>query len=180
MNDDDLTLLLARADTPAPPPRLNDGSLAEAVRSRAARRSVARRVTALSVAALLCLSVALFTHRPSPPTVTPSVNVAQLRAEMALLDSQARVHELTARTVERSMTAARRTTAAERMLAAASVDDVQEHRESAAAILVYQAGKLALEPATKNAARHELQSAAELFPDTVAGREAEASLNHGT
>ena len=181
MTNDPLTTLLTRADIPAPPPATDERTLAASIRSRAARRSMARRASAVSLAALIIMSLVLFTHRATPPVPTaPPIDVARIRAELASLNSEARLHEMTARAVEQADTAGRRTAAAARILASAASDDVQQHRESAAAVLVYQAQKLVLEPATKPDALIELRSAATLFPETAAGRRAGEFLNHGT
>ena len=181
MTPDPLTTLLTRADAASPPPPAQVSDLAAAVHSTSARRSRTRRAPAVCVATALCAALILLTHRPSPQNriVAPTVDVAQLRVEVARLNSEAEFHQSMARAMERAITAAHRGETAGNLIASDPLAKLQEQREVAAAILVHQANKLSLQPQTKDAAQQELSRAATLFPDTTAGQQAEAALRRG-
>jgi hypothetical protein len=121
----------------------------------------------------------LLIHRSHhSPTVVPALDVAQLRIEVARLNSEAEFQESMARAMEKAITAARRE-AAETVIASDPLAKLQEQREITAAILVHQAAKFSLQPQTKDAAQQELTRAATLFSDTTAGQQAEAALRQG-
>jgi len=180
VTDDDITLLLRRADASAPPSELDERRLSQSIRCRAARRALTRRASAASLSTLVLLALLIFTHRPAAhPVIAPTVNVAQLKAELALLDSEARFYERTARAVEEAQSSAIRRVTDNRTVATDSIDRVQQEREAAAAILIHQAQRLALGAETQAAARSEYQTTVDLFPDTAAGRQAQAFLREG-
>ena len=182
MKDDALTNLLIDADAPPPPSRTTALDVADAIRSKSARRSSTRRVSAVSitlgVCALATVLISRSSHRNSVPA-SPTASIAQLKAEVALLDAQARFHERTARAVERATDAVIRRSAVEKLAAADPMARVQEQRETAAAILVHQATQLVNQPGKQDLARQEFQRAAKLFSDTTGGRQAENFLHQG-
>ena len=182
MKDDTLANLLTRADAPPPPSRATAVDLAHAVRSTSVRRSTIRRVGAICITAGVCALATLLVshplHRDSNQT-SPIANVAQLKAEVALLDAQARYHEKTARAVAQATEAVIRRAAIEKVAATDPFARIQEQREAAAAILVHQAAQLVNQPGKQDLARQEFQRAARLFSDTTSGRQAETFLRQG-
>jgi hypothetical protein len=181
MTPDPLVSLLTRTDAASPPPPPGAAELATAVRANSARRARKRRVTAVCVSLIVCaglLGSALDRFHPRR-TAAPAVDVAQIREELARLDSEARLHEKSARALEAAADVLHRRAAAQRLITSDPINRLREQREITAAILLHQATKLALRPETRDTARRELTQAASLFSDTTGGRKAAAMLDRG-
>ena len=180
MTNDSLTTLLTDADSASPLPPSRASHLAATVRARSARRSRTRRAGGV-LAILLCASLIILTRSPlhQKAPVTPGVDVARLRLEIARLDSEAALHQSMARAFEQAIIVKHRRDGAAKPVPLDPIAKLQEQREITAAILVHQATKLSLQPQTKDAAQQELSRAATLFPDTTAGQEAETARRHG-
>ena len=175
MKTDALAKLLSDADAAAHPPLPGRLDLASAVRMRSARRSRFRRGGGLMVAGCAATAIVLVSRNPSTHPDEPVArgpDVAQLRAEVAELDSQARLHVMTARAVARAMAPHVQTTTGDLM----AIISVQ--RESAAAVLVHEADQLA-NRTDKKLAREAYERAARLFYDTAGGQQAQKQLREG-
>ena len=181
MTPDPLTTLLTHADEASPPPPAQLASLATAIRSTSARRSRTRRTIAVCFASALCAALIFVSHQRSDrhSTVVPTIDVAQLRVEVARLNSEAEFQESMARAMDKAITAARHREVVDSLIASDPLAKLQEQREVTAAILVHQATKLSLQPQTREAAREDLTRAATLFSDTTAGQQAQAALRQG-
>ena len=178
MSNDSLNELLARADNAALPPTVS-GDLAARVRQRAKRQS-RRRVVLSSFATIAgCAVLALMLFSPPTPASRQSTpaQLAQIRAELADLDSAATAHHRAAQALQRIEARAQQLIDEEPYPATPTpLQRVDEARDRAALILVREAERAALQTGQESTANESYQRAARLFPETPAGRVAAGRL----
>ena len=182
LNDDALGQLLRDADAASAPPELA-GDLPARIHTRLRRRQITSRMAGVGLVMLLALVFAArYANRPPPMFAQPNrppqaLAVEQLKAEAEQLASEAAVHER----VARALLAARQRSLREHKwqeIAAAPdpVQKIDEARDLAAAILVNDAARM---PLHLERARELYRNAAQLFPDTRAGKRAAGMLKQG-
>lgn len=178
MQSDRLEELLTRTDAQLRP-RPAAGALAKRVRVRAARRS--RVQIGLAVIASLAIAMVIMhgahqrsrlagTHSP----VATVLDVNKCRAELARLDALAKVYRRGAEQIEavRHEEAALEETERQLLLARDPLAHLAEARDRAARIMLLDADRLQGMPGEQPRAQAIYRRAVQLFPDTVAAREA--------
>ena len=179
MNDETFGQLLRDADASAPLPKVDD-AVATRVRARLRRRQLSVRASSLVVlvcVAAIGLAIRNAKHRTRPDQATDPVSIAQLKLEAEQLGSEAAVHE---RVAQALLTARDRAIREQTWQSVAVAPDplqrIDDARNLAAAILVRDADRMADDGA---GARDLYRDAAELFPETRAGKKAAGMLKQG-
>jgi hypothetical protein len=181
MKNDSLMNLLNRADQSGSQPILAP-DLSNRVRAKARRRGRNRfRAGAFATAAACAiLSVVLLRPHSIPHPPTPGDNrgeIAQLRRELAALETQAMLHQQTADALQQTQELAHaRRDQADFEAQPDALYRVNEARDRAAMLLLREAERAALNNNNEPAARESYQRAARLFPETPAGRIAAARI----
>ena len=175
---DSLEKLLGKADDAAPPPPFT-GDLAGRVRARLRRRR--RAIQATSVTGLVLLCTVFLLHPQVPPRseqpALSQADIARLRAEIADASSEAEAHEMTARLIERGRARFERLRQAQHVLEAPdALARTEDARARAALILVRSGDRMDAKPAARAQVIEVYRQAAQLFPDTPAGRVAAQRL----
>lgn len=184
MNEEQLRELLQTADEAAPPPRVH-GGLTARVRHRARARWRLRAAGGVAVVALIVAGTAAWlTHggwspksqivNGIPQDRQPLVDVAGLKSQYALLEVEARQHQLTAAAILRLESQARREAQAAdaagraRMILARpdALAELAERRDRTARILIGRGDSLLHQPGGKSAAAESYKNVVDLFPDT--------------
>ena len=172
MRDERLHELLRTADAATGLPNaLRD--VATRVRRRVRRNQLAR--VTYSAAAVGCIVLAAVIDSPTAPETT-STYAAEL--DLNRLDQQIRLHELTAEHLLASERQRGASTTGVTTQALSPLDELQEQRDVAAAILLHQADRLMFELKQPQQAVAEYRRMIELFPDTPAAATASQRLEH--
>jgi hypothetical protein len=179
MKNDQLMELLARADEAGASPTLS-GDIARRVRKKARRRVKRRAAAGVLASCVACAVLVVTLMRPHPPVqnVGPTAaQVAQIKAEIAAMDSLVLVHQRTAEELRQiEARAATHADLAYLNLPTNGLLQVDEARDRAALLLVREGERAAKRPADGAAARESYLRAARLFPETPAGRVAAGRL----
>jgi hypothetical protein len=192
MKNDGLSELLHRADQSVEIPRVIGGELAQRVRSHANRRAHARIAVRAGAGVLAsCAALVLVILRwygpatpssPRSPSRLSSEQVAEIRAELARLDSEATMHKKTAEALARKDANAMEAPSnaqdwAYAWAQAPARQRLDEARERAALILVRKAQRAEARGEDGATTMDDYEQAARLFPETPAGREAARHFN---
>jgi len=179
MKNDRLMELLARADEGSRPIGPS-GDMAQRVREKARRRVRRRAAAGVLASSVACAVLVVTLMRPHPPVQIAgptAAQVAQIKAEIAAMDSLALLHQRTAEELQRIEVSA--ATHPDHAYLDSRPDGLlraDEVRDRAALLLVHEAERAAAQPADAAAARESYLRAARLFPETPAGRVAAGRL----
>jgi len=180
MTDDPLTTLLQQADAVAGRSADAIADLPSRIRRLAARRHRRVRAVGAVTAGVFALSMAAvfnFSKVPADLPAPPLENVAEMRAEIARLQSEA---DMSTRVVRLTLAIREeRARLAELKREFEQPDPVRAARaqlEETASVLVFQADTLYRTPALRSSAVRSYRRAIELFPTTQSARLARARL----
>jgi hypothetical protein len=173
MKTDPLHDLLCRADGAAPPPVITSALASRVLRT--ARRRALRRTALATLAAMVACGTAISLSRRSHPDPTHDrlrpARLAEIRVELAHLDSEAQRHlRWVAELQQRQLRAPRPGISVDDPTQPDVLDRVDQARNRTALILLREADRAVGDPATRTQANDLYARAAHLFPDTPAGR----------